>query len=131
MRSVAGRARVRIQQPLVAFDESEPEPDVAVVPVGPYAKAHPDRAHFLVEVAESSLAYDRETKAPLYAASDVPEYWVVDVAARAVEVCSAPIAGRYTSVVRFTAADVLRPLAFPDLALRVSELFDGSQRSGR
>ena len=122
--ALLGRARVRIQQPFVACDESEPEPDVAVVPVGPYAKAHPDRAHFLVEVAESSLAYDRETKAPLYAASEVPEYWVVDVASRAVEVYTAPLAGRYTSVVRFTAPDTLRPLAFPDLAIQVATLFD-------
>ena len=122
--ALVGRARVRIQQPLVAFDESEPEPDVAVVPIGPYAKAHPHRAHLLIEVAESSLAYDRETKAPLYAASEVSEYWIVDVTARAVEVYTAPVEGRYTSFVRLGLADVLRSLAFPEIAFPVSDLFD-------
>lgn len=122
--ALIGRARVRVQQPFVAADESEPEPDVAVVPLGPYATAHPDRAHLVVEVAESSLAYDRETKAPLYAASEVPEYWIVDVAARAVDVYAAPEGGRYTSVARFTEQDTLRPRAFNDVTFPITRLFD-------
>jgi Uma2 family endonuclease len=122
--ALVGRARVRIQQPFIACDESEPEPDVAVVLLGPYAKAHPDRAHLLVEVAESSLAYDLETKAPLYASSDVPEYWIVDVASRAVDVHTAPERGRYTSITRFAIGETLRPQTFREVAISVAQLFD-------
>ncbi len=73
MTALAGRAKVRIQLPFIAADESEPEPDVAVVPLGDYSREHPSRAHFVVEVAHSSLRKDREVKGPLYAASEVAE----------------------------------------------------------
>jgi Uma2 family endonuclease len=84
--ALVGRARVRIRQPFAASEDSEPEPDVAIVPAGTYADRHPDRAWLIIEVAESSLDYDRETKAPMYARCGVPEYWIVDVAGRALEV---------------------------------------------
>lgn len=122
MRALGDRARVRIQQPYLAWDESEPEPDVAVVPARSYAEAHPDRAHLIVEVADSSLAYDRETKAPLYAASNVAEYWLVDVSGQCVEVFNAPEDGRFTKHRRATPNDLLTPTAFMDVIVRVSEL---------
>lgn len=122
MRALGDRARVRIQQPYLAWDESEPEPDVAVVPARSYAEAHPDRAHLIVEVADSSLAYDRETKAPLYAASNVAEYWLVDVSGQCVEVFGAPEDGRFTKHRRATPGDLLTPTAFMDVIVRVSEL---------
>jgi Uma2 family endonuclease len=78
---LARRATVRIQLPLIATDDSEPEPDIAVVPRGDYNEAHPERAHLVVEVADSSLRKDRLVKGPLYAASGFEEYWVVNVAA--------------------------------------------------
>jgi hypothetical protein len=98
-------------QPFAASNESEPEPDVAIVPSGNYVDRHPDRALLIIEVAESSPAYDRETKAPIYAASGVPEYWIVDVAGRAVEVhagsdgqrileCAPRARGRHSEPVR-------------------------------
>ena len=67
--SLSGRARVRAHSPLSLSDESEPEPDIAVVPAGDYARAHPTRALHLIEVADSSLRRDRELKAVLYAAT--------------------------------------------------------------
>src|SRR5205823_4427328 len=90
---LAGRARVHPQLTFIAADESEPEPDIAIVPEGSHAKEHPDRAYLLIEVAESSLDYDRETKGPLYATSRVDEYWIVDVAGRAVELYARSVAG--------------------------------------
>jgi len=120
------RARVRIQQPFLAHDQSEPEPDVALVPRGPYAKAHPDQAFLIVEVAESSLEYDRKTKAPLYAASSVPELWIVDVAAQAVEVYAKPKDGIYTSIERFAGAQGVSPQAFSDIVFRVADLFSSA-----
>lgn len=117
-----GRATVRIQQPFVASDDSEPEPDVAVVPKGHYAKGHPDRALLVIEVAESALDYDRETKGPLYAASNVPEYWVVDVTGRAVEVCREPEGGRYTDVRLALPGANVAAVAFPDVVLAVVDI---------
>ena len=78
----------------------------------------------MVEVSESSLTYDIETKAPLYAASGVVEYWVVDVSGRAVEVFRAPVGGEYTSRQRVSVGETLSPVAFPDVAVRVASLVE-------
>jgi len=64
-----GRAAVRTRMSIVAANESEPEPDVAIVPLGNYRHAHPTRPHCIIEVAHSSVSKDRNIKAPLYAAS--------------------------------------------------------------
>ncbi|MBI2898324.1 MAG: Uma2 family endonuclease [Deltaproteobacteria bacterium] len=117
-----GRARVRIQQPFAASDDSEPEPDVAVVPIGDYSVDHPHSASLIVEVADSSLAYDRKTKGPLYAASAVPEYWVVNVPERTVEVHTAPEPGAYARL-EIVRSGVLGLSAFPDVEVQVAELF--------
>jgi Uma2 family endonuclease len=116
------RAAVRIQQPFVAGDDSEPEPDLAIVPPGRYVDDHPNRAFLIVEVAESSLEYDRETKGPLYAESGVPEYWIVDVAAQRVEVYTLG-EGRYGAPAYFGRGQQLAPRAFSDVALAIDELF--------
>lgn len=120
---LAGRAKVRIQQPLLCWDESEPEPDVAVVPLGRYAERHPDKALLVIEVAESSLDYDRDTKAPLYARSNVSEYWIVDVAEQVVLVHTEPAASGYAHLTRVPLGGTLTPNAFPDLQLAVDALF--------
>lgn len=118
-----GRASVRVQQPFVAWDESEPEPDVAVVPVASYVDRHPDHAFLLIEVAETSLDYDRDTKGPLYAASGVPEYWIVDVVGRAVEVYAEPGTRGYARSRRVIVGETLTVGAFPDVVVSVAELF--------
>ncbi len=121
---LVGRATVRIQQPFVASDESEPEPDVAIVPKASYAHAHPDRAMLVIEVAESSLEYDRSTKVPLYAASGVPEVWLVDLLGRAVEVYRTPSDGRYSGLRRALVGDTLAAAADPEIIVPVRDLFD-------
>ena len=121
-----GRATVSVQQPFIAADDSEPEPDIAVLPPGDYGARHPDRALLIIEVAESSLEYDRETKGPLYAASGVSEYWIVDVAGGALEVRSHPERGAYSRSRRITSPDErLVVAAFPDVEVRVGEIFGG------
>ncbi|MEJ7729546.1 MAG: Uma2 family endonuclease [Polyangiaceae bacterium] len=119
---LAGRATVRIQAPFLAHDDSEPEPDVVVAPRRRYSDRHPDQAFLVIEVAESSLAYDRHTKARLYAASGVREYWIIDVLGRAVEVHRQPGSDRYAVHHRVTAGAV-HPEAFPDVELSLAELF--------
>jgi len=123
VRGVGDRAVVRVQSPIAASDDSEPEPDIALVPPRRYADRHPDRAFLIVEVADSSLDYDRETKAPLYASSEVTEYWIVDVKGRAVEAYDEPDAGRYARVRRYSIGESLAPAAFPELTLAVGDLF--------
>ena len=118
--ALSGRARVRIQFPLVAADESEPEPDVAVVPIGDYSRQHPDKAHLVIEVADSSLRKDRLVKAPLYAVSGVQEYWVVNVKERVFEVHRGPSSDAWASVTRHGHGEVLHPEVFPDVGVAVS-----------
>ena len=120
--ALRGRARVRVQQPFAASDDSEPEPDVAVVPSGDYSEGHPDRAYLLVEVADPSLPKDRQLKAPVYAESGVQEYWIVNLVERVVEVHRDPAAGAWRSVTRHALGATLEPQAFPGLSLRVDDL---------
>jgi Uma2 family endonuclease len=78
----------RLQAPLALDDDSEPEPDVVVVPGTPrdYVTAHPPTAVLVVEVADSSLRLDRKLKAGMYARARLPEYWIVNLVERALEV---------------------------------------------
>lgn len=118
---LARRATVRVQLPLVAADDSEPEPDIAVVPRGDYNEAHPDRAHLVIEVADSSLRKDRLVKGPLCASSGFEEYWLVNVTAKVVEVHRGPSGDGWTSITRHAIGDTIHPLAFPDIAAPVAD----------
>ena len=75
----------------------------------------------VVEVADSSLDSDRNTKAPLYATSGVSEVWIVDLAGRAVEVYRDPVDGRYASVARMTEGRV-NPIRIPEVAVDIASL---------
>jgi Uma2 family endonuclease len=123
VRGLEGHARVRIQHPFLAADDSEPEPDVAVVALGRYAEKHPDQAFLIIEVADTSLKYDRETKSALYALSGVPEYWVVDVAGQTVDVYTEPAGGQYQRTRRVEVDGALRPTAFPQFVIALREVF--------
>lgn len=122
-----GRACVRVQNPLTLDDWSEPQPDVAVVrgDCADYAKAHPGPGDvlFLVEVADSSLSYDREQKLPAYARAGVREVWLVDVATGRVEAHTHPSPEGYLRIAIHQRGDALTPEATPDLQLRVADLF--------
>jgi Uma2 family endonuclease len=120
--ALAGRAAVRPQSPFAAHELSEPEPDLAIVPPGDYEDDHPDRAYLIIEVAESSLSFDRGAKLCLYAASGVPEYWIVNVVDRVIEVYTGPAGDGYTRVERFERGQSLRPEQFPDVELRVTDI---------
>jgi Uma2 family endonuclease len=115
------RAQVRVQGPLIAPNESEPEPDVAVVAPGDYLDAHPQTALLVIEVAESSLSRDRD-KARLFAAAGVTEYWIVNLRAGCVEVYREPGAQGYAKVTRHARGDVLRPLSFEDVSVAVADI---------
>lgn len=119
--------RVRVQQPLV-IDDSEPEPDIAVVPgkPGDYREAHPTTALLVVEVSQTSAEYDREVKAPLYARAGVPEYWIVNLDEGCIEVYRdpAPMGEGYTYRLRriYTKGEQIACLQKPEKVVKVEEL---------
>lgn len=120
--TVGSRARVRIQQPLAASDDSEPEPDVSLVPPGRYLDDHPDVAYLVVEVAKHSLAFDRGAKAAVYAAMGVPQYWVVNLVDGIVEVFEDPAPDGYQRVMEARRGDRLPIQHFSDMSIAVSDL---------
>ena len=122
------RAIVAVQGPIVLADDTEPEPDIAVIRRRTTSykerEAFAEDAFLLVEVAESSLAYDRSTKLRLYAAAGIPEYWVVDCVAESIEVHRTPHTEGYREVARITEPTATVALqAFPDVVLTLAEIF--------
>jgi Uma2 family endonuclease len=115
------RFTLRIQSPLALSDDTEPEPNVAVVPLGRYGTEHPRTALLIIEVSDTTLRKDR-AKAVVYASAGIGEYWIVNLGARAVEVYSSPDGDRYAEVRTLRAGDVLRPAALPDIAIAVAEI---------
>lgn len=122
---------VRGQMPIALDDDSEPEPDIAVVPGRPrdYTRAHPARPVLIVEVADSSLELDRREKASLYARARISDYWIVNLVEQVVEVYRDPLAAtdaphgwRYGSTVTLRVGSAVTPLALPGSAIPVSDL---------
>ena len=122
---------VRGQMPVALDDESEPEPDVAVCAGSPrdYLAGHPSRPVLLVEVADASLAFDREHKGSLYARAQVPDYWIVNLVDHVLEVhrdpapsADAPYGWRFRTLLRLGAADTVSPLSVPRPRISVAEL---------
>jgi Uma2 family endonuclease len=121
----------RMQGPLGLDADSEPEPDVAVVPGSPedYARAHPSRPALTVEIADSSLAVDREYKGSLYARAGLEDYWVVNLVDRVLEVyrdpardAVAPFGWRYARRTVHGLTAEVAPLAAPGARVAVSHL---------
>jgi Uma2 family endonuclease len=121
VRALHGRAVVRIQMSFAASDDSEPEPDLAVVPPGKYWLEHPRSASLVIEVAETSIKDDRQ-KAILYGSSNVDEYWIVNLVDDEVEVYRAPSDGTFRERTVQRRGAELTMLAFPDVLLRVDDL---------
>jgi Uma2 family endonuclease len=123
VRGVGDRAIVQIQLPIGLSEDSEPEPDLSIVPNAEYRDDHPTRALLIVEVAQSSLRKDRRLKGRLYARAGIPEYWIVNVAKRVIEVHREPTEAGYASVTSHAPGEILRPQAFADVEVSVAELF--------
>jgi Uma2 family endonuclease len=121
MVALADRARVEVQSSFAAPDESEPEPDLLVAPLGDYLEAPPNKAWLVVEVADSSLARDR-AKAGLYATAGVTEYWIINLIDKLVEVHREPSAGGYASVTAYRRGGLLRMVSFEDVEVPVADI---------
>jgi Uma2 family endonuclease len=90
-------AAVRVQLPLRFVPLSEPEPDIAIVPTGIYAREHPSAAMLVIEIAMTSQQLDLGAKLEVYAMARVAEYWVIDIPARVVHVHGSPVGAGYGS----------------------------------
>jgi Uma2 family endonuclease len=131
---------VRTQAPVSLDDDSEPEPDLVVVSgrPGDYDDAHPARPVLVVEVAESSLAFDRQHKGSLYARAGIDDYWIVNLIDRVLEVHrdpdpdpSAVYGWRYRSITTLSAGDVVVPLRLRSSSLAVADLLPLRALRGR
>ncbi|MGH9763881.1 MAG: Uma2 family endonuclease [Blastocatellia bacterium] len=120
----------RWQMPLDAGELSEPEPDVAIIQgdVRDFKDSHPGMAVLVVEVAETSLTYDRTIKASLYAKIGVPDYWILNLVERRIEVhrnsvakTSSPFGFGYAAVEVFADGDFISPLICPEVRLAVAD----------
>jgi Uma2 family endonuclease len=127
--ALKGKASVYQEAPLVAAEiDSEPEPDILVC-------SNPDRGAYgtprtkpllVVEVAESSLAYDLTEKASLYAEAGVSEYWVVNLIERVLVVFREPTQGGYQVNLPLDTDSSVTPIAWPESTLEVSAFFQSS-----
>jgi Uma2 family endonuclease len=132
LRSVFGPGwRVRAQLPVALDDASEPEPDFSVVAGTPREAIEPipSRPVLIVEIADTSLHFDRHNKGSLYARAQVQEYWIVNLVGRVLEVYRqpsvappAPYGWRYGSVQTLAGGASIVPLALPSASIAVADL---------
>jgi Uma2 family endonuclease len=122
---------VRVQLPLDVSESSLPEPDFAVVAADALSDtSHPRLADLVIEVADSSLKFDRTEKMSLYARAGIQEYWVVNVADRVLEVyrepaedSQAPLGWAYRRRVVLEESETVRPLSLEAAELPVGGMF--------
>ena len=118
------RAMVRVQGAIRLNNRSAPQPDIAVLRERPLSEVRPyfpQDVYLVIEVADSSLSYDRGAKLARYAAAGVPEVWVVNLRAREVTAYAALSDSEYRAVRIYRAGESISPQAFPDLALAVDD----------
>lgn len=125
-RALRGVATLAVQDPLHLDERSEPQPDLAVVlpRADSYRGRHPNPRDTLlvIEVADTSAAYDREVKIPLYSRAGIPEVWLVDLEADGIEVYREPRDEGYASIRRAARGDTITPMNFPSVTLRVDDI---------
>jgi Uma2 family endonuclease len=127
MRQIGDDAIISIQNPVQLDDYSEPQPDVAILsPRDDYydqALARPDDILLIVEVADTSLDYDRERKLPRYAASNVAEVWIIDVERQTIEQYTQPLHGQYTQLNKILLGTTIASKTPPIVQLTTDQLF--------
>jgi Uma2 family endonuclease len=122
---------VRVQLPLALDPDSEPEPDLAVIAGSPrdYRDMHPTTAILVVEVSDTTLAFDRIRKASVYARAGIPEYWILNLQLQSLEVYrdpapdpAAPLGYAYRQRLTFGAGDRVQVLMIPGAEVTVTDL---------
>ena len=124
---LSGKAVVDTQNPIDLNDESEPQPDLVLLRWRDdyYAGKHPrpEDIFLLIEVADSTIKYDREVKIPLYAENGIYEVWLIDINQELVEVYRQNVGNSYQQQQQFVRGDRLTIETFDDMSLTVEEIF--------
>ena len=117
---------VYYKSPIALDDNSEPEPDIALVRIDPfdYATHHPtpSEVYLIIEVADSSLTFDREIKAKAYARSGIADYWVLNVNNRQLHVFREPAENGYQSELILGENGSISPLQFPTINIAIQAM---------
>lgn len=125
------RSIVRCQEPITLPNNSEPEPDIVIAKLraDDYINSHPapEDIILVIEVADSSIKFDRETKAPLYAAARISEYWLVNLIDDRLEIYRQPEGDIYTSIEIITPPRSIGLPQFSDITLNIDDLFPASK----
>jgi Uma2 family endonuclease len=123
---VGQRALIGAQDPVHLGEHSEPQPDIVLLrpQADSYSTAHPGPADvlLLIEVADTSVEYDREVKVPLYAQAGIGEVWLVDLDGESIEVYQSPAPGGYRQIRVVRQEDRLAPEALPELELSARDI---------
>ena len=126
IRQLEQRAIVSIQGPIALDEFSEPQPDLALLvqrdDFYKHSLPRPADVALVIEVADSSLAYDRTIKMPLYARAGVPEAWIVNLIDRWIEVYRGPSTAGYTTLLKILSGKSIAPQAFEDVVVVVDDL---------
>ncbi|MCP5421151.1 MAG: Uma2 family endonuclease [Gammaproteobacteria bacterium] len=129
-RRLSDFAIVRVQNPILLDERNAPEPDLAILRFRDdfYETAHPTTSDvlLLIEVSDSTARFDRHTKAPLYARHGIAEFWLLDLTRQQLEIYRDPQDGQYRQVGEHPSGTV-SPLAFPDIAIDLTDLFPGQK----
>ena len=127
MPQIGDDAILSIQNAVQLNDYSEPQPDLALLhPRADYydqALAGPDDIILLIEVADSSLGYDRDQKLPRYAASNIAELWIIDVDRQLVEQYFQPLQGQYTQLTKVLLGNAIQSKTMPQIHFMIDQLF--------
>ncbi len=122
--AVGDSARVWVQLPVRVPPRSKPQPDLALLRPRSYRDgAAKEDVLLVIEVADTSLRYDRTVKMRLYARAGIPEYWIVDANTETLEIYRSPIGERYADHLRPARDERIAPLALPWATLSVASIF--------
>jgi Uma2 family endonuclease len=121
------KAKIRCQDPITLPNNSEPEPDIVIARLRSdnYVNSHPVPADLIlvIEVADSTLSFDRNIKAPLYAAAGISEYWIVNLVENRLEIYSQPEGSLYTNTQIILPPRLINLPHFPEISLDLTTIF--------
>ena len=124
---LAKKAKIRCQEPIALPNNTEPEPDIVIAKLRSdnYVNSHPSPSDIIlvIEVANSSLDFDRNTKANLYAAAGIQEYWIVNLIDNRLEIYRQPNSTIYTEIRIISSTDSVALPQFPELKIDLTTIF--------
>ena len=125
--ALAGRAFLSTQNPVRLGTYSEPQPDIAILRCRDdfYRRAHPqpEDVLLLIEVADTTVHYDREVKIPLYARHGIPEVWLIDLQQERVEIYLKPSSNGYLQILRPAKDERITPSLLPGVSILIADLW--------